>query len=105
VKVILTSVKRYDFIDEKTGKQVKGCNVVFLEPSSSLDSDFVGLRSSKQSLPYEHFQVYSTWQFPQLADAQIDQIITARGIQSKITSFKPVKYISFDSDIKESAGR
>lgn len=89
--VTVLGVQPYKFNDDKTGREVSGCSVYFIEQNAQNDEYGVGFVPKKASLPHEAFQYLKTFQFPQDCEPVMETFFTSRGAKIKITDFKPLK--------------
>lgn len=91
LKVTVLGVQPYKFNDDKTGREVSGCSVYFIEQKPQNDDFGVGYLPKKASLPYEAYGFLKTFQFPQEAEPVMETSFTSKGARIKITDFKPLK--------------
>lgn len=83
----VVGARAYSFTDEKTGRLVEGVNVWHLTPVE----DAVGKIPAKISLPYETWGYIKEMNFPSICSATTTQLLTAKGIVTKVTGIQPKK--------------
>lgn len=93
VIVTLLGAKPYDFIDEKTGRNVKGCTVFFHEEKPQKDDYGVGFLPKKTTFPYENYNKFVDINFPSKATPEMETRFTSKGAMTKIVDFKPLKTV------------
>lgn len=80
----------YSFTDDKSGRLVQGVNV-FHMVKGSYESNSVGLIPSKISLPFETWERISNYPFPSEFEIVTSQVLSRKGIVTKVTDIVPVK--------------
>lgn len=87
LKVMILGAQQYSFEDDKTGREVSGTTIHYIQLDASTEENKVGYFPSKASLPYAEFYLFEGLEFPLLAEAKIKFDLSNKRNPIKITGF------------------
>lgn len=87
LKVLILGVQKYQFTDEKTGREVAGCSVHYVQLTHSDDEDKIGYFPTKASLKSEQFNQFRGLTFPITGKASIQFDLSNKRNPIKVTGF------------------
>lgn len=93
LQVMILGVSRYDFDDNKTGKNLKGCSVHYVQLTHSQEADKFGYFPAKANLSYEDFEAFQGLKFPLQADAEWTLDMSNKRNPVKIVGFINLEHI------------
>lgn len=90
IELYVVGAKAYSFNDRETGRLVEGVNIFYLNEDKT-DNQSVGQVPAKVTLPFHFFDKVSTFKFPSLCKATLEQQLTAKGVKTKVVDLNFVK--------------
>lgn len=96
LQVLILGVSRYDFVDQKTNKTLKGCNVHYVQLTHSNEEDKFGYFPTKATLNYNDFDAFRGLKFPLQADADWTVDMSNKRNPIKITGFTNIENVMID---------
>jgi hypothetical protein len=96
LNVLILGVNKYEFLDDKSQKMVKGCSVHYVQLTHAHEEDKVGYFPTKASLPYEVFEQFRGQKFPMQGDASISFDLANKRNPIKVTAFSNLQNVLMD---------
>lgn len=82
--ITVVGCNKYDFIDQKTGRAVQGCNVHHLLGTQT-NENAVGEIPAKISFPLEKYATFAVWTYPTQVEVITEQRYTNKGVTTVVT--------------------
>lgn len=89
--VTVLGVGRYSFNDDKSGRLVEGTTVHYYSHNDEKQSDLLGYKPAKATLPLDHYEKYQGKSFPFDATIDFSLVIKSGKPAVKVNGFNEVK--------------
>lgn len=87
--ITIIGANKYDFIDQKTGRNVQGCNVHHLM-NTNTNENAVGQIPAKISFPLEKYATFGMWTYPVQVEVITEQRYTSKGVTTVVIDLKRI---------------